>query len=347
MGPLTAFMVLLSGIFGDEKEHGNRDAGVTKIMFGSCNTARMEQWAWGPVMQKSPDAWVWLGDSVYGDLNVTEYSSFGAKWRPATPPHLRRLYDIQREKPGYSKLVNSGIPIFGTWDDHDYGNDNADSTYEFRAESQREFLDFLGEAQDSPRRSREGVYETHTLEKGRIRLILLDVRYHRTPYDDDGDEGDFLGEEQWAWLEKTLRESDAEINLIGGGIQFLAPRASILGLNVAESWTRFPKARQRLLDTVLNSGARAPLFMSGDVHFAELSEGFCRQGSKGDEARIVEITSSGMTHSWGTEPFWFRSLLSLFLSFPGNNDYQAYPIVDKLNFAEMQIRLVEFLQNKL
>ena len=41
------------------------------------------------------------------------------------------------------------------------------------------FLDFLGESKESPRRTRNGIYEAYDLNLGRrkIRLVLLDVRY--------------------------------------------------------------------------------------------------------------------------------------------------------------------------
>ena len=41
------------------------------------------------------------------------------------------------------------------------------------------FLDFLGESKESPRRTRNGIYEAYDLNVGRrkIKLVLLDVRY--------------------------------------------------------------------------------------------------------------------------------------------------------------------------
>jgi alkaline phosphatase D len=79
-----------------------------------------------------------------------------------------------------------------------------------------------------------------------------------------------------------------------------------------ENWARFPRARARLLNVLMNSGARGLLLASGDVHFAEISKGICRpvakRGKGGEEARgrvsaareLWEVTSSGMTHSWQT-----------------------------------------------
>lgn len=46
----------------------------------------------------------------------------------------------------------------GTWDDHDYGVNDGDSSYVDKRESQRLLLDFLDEHRDSPRHHRDGVY---------------------------------------------------------------------------------------------------------------------------------------------------------------------------------------------
>jgi len=295
-------------------------------------------------MKMAPDAWLWLGDSVYGDLNDTAYS-LSANWKAATPGHLRRLYNIQKNNPGYVRFMRgTGAKIFGVWDDHDFGDDNADSTYPHKVDSQRAFLDFLDEPKDSPRRKQNGVYSTHLLDNGRIRLILLDVRYNRTPYS-EGQDGDFLGEDQWKWFESVLISSQAEVNIIAGGIQFLPPRTTALGIPIAESWTRFPSARERLLNLVLSSGVRAPIFLSGDVHFAEISEAVCScqeplenesnyalanesGGGRTDDSKstpestLLEFTSSGLTHSWKEDGWIMPSLLDAFLGLPGNLAYQ-------------------------
>lgn len=38
-----------------------------------------------------------------------------------------------------------------------------------------------------------------------------------------------------------------------------------------EAWAYFPTARRRLLDLVMNSGVDMPVFLSGDVHFSEMT----------------------------------------------------------------------------
>eukprot|EP00954_Amorphochlora_amoebiformis_P008646 672253-Amorphochlora_amoeboformis.AAC.1 len=104
---------------------------ATKIFLGSCSSVRLgDQWHWDEVRSKGPDAWVWLGDTVYGDAqNFAGMSLLGGSWKQASPQFLRKLYAIQKKQPGYAKLLESGVPIYGVWDDHDYGQDNSDRNY--------------------------------------------------------------------------------------------------------------------------------------------------------------------------------------------------------------------------
>src|SRR3546814_12003861 len=45
-------------------------------------------------------------------------------------------------------------PVLATWDDHDFGGNNAGANYPMKVESQRLFLEFLDEPKESPRRKR-------------------------------------------------------------------------------------------------------------------------------------------------------------------------------------------------
>jgi alkaline phosphatase D len=99
--------------------------------------------------------------------------------------------------------------------------------------------------------------------------------------------GDILGEEQWAWLKKELTNSEADVHIIANGIQVISEEQGF------EKWANFPKARKRLLDLVTETKPKNPLILSGDRHIAEYSR------IKTNDLDLPEITSSGLTHTWG------------------------------------------------
>ena len=86
------------------------------------------------------------GDNIYAD--TTDMDVMQAK------------YAKLKSDPGFGKLMKS-CPILATWDDHDYGANDAGADYDKRIESQRIFVDFWGDPADSPRRHRPGVYEAY------------------------------------------------------------------------------------------------------------------------------------------------------------------------------------------
>lgn len=259
------------------------DAPLARIAFGSCSDEDMAQPLWDPIRAADPGLWVWLGDIIYADTENMDL--MWAKYR------------MQLDHPAYAGLRRT-VPVVGVWDDHDYGVNNGGREYPKKAESQQLLLDFLGVPASSPRRQREGAYAAHTFgpEGRRVKVILLDVRYHRSR---PGPGGTLLGAEQWRWLESQLRESDAQLHLIGSGIQVLPVDHRY------ERWEAFPAERERLLRLIAESRAPGVVLLSGDRHIAEIM--------KIEDPRIgyplYEVTSSGMTHAWeeASEPNRFRT----------------------------------------
>ena len=68
-------------------------------------------------------------------------------------------------------------PILGTYDDHDFGWNDANRREPHRQEFKEMFLDAVGEAADSPRRGDlRGAWGSHTLAGGLVEVFLLDER---------------------------------------------------------------------------------------------------------------------------------------------------------------------------
>ncbi len=151
--------------------------------------------------------------------------------------------------------------------------------------------------------------ETLNNDNRRVAIFVLDVRTNKTPWDEaplPNFDGDFLGEKQWKWFEKSIKRSNASVNIIVSGLQVHSYRGS--KSEEIELWSLFPSSRQRLYDAVLQDNVLAPILISGDVHMGQFLRKDCMrtkssfsQGNNNERMRpLVEITSSGMTHSWGT-----------------------------------------------
>lgn len=139
-----------------------------------------------------------------------------------------------------------------------------------------------------------------------VAVFVLDVRSNKTPWKQGAAayhpdyEGDFLGERQWQWLERAIRRSRAAVNVIVNGLQV---HANIFpDGNIAEAWGKYPRAQQRLFDALLQDGVEAPILISGDVHMTQMMRKDCvpRDDYQAWPRPLFEMTTSGMTHSWGT-----------------------------------------------
>ena len=246
-------------------EGPNPDAPLTRIAFGSCAHQDRPQPIWDTVIKADPELFLFIGDNVYADTDDMAV--------------LRQKYAQLGAVPGFAKL-RQRCRVLATWDDHDYGTNDAGVEYPMKVESQAAFLDFFGEPADSPRRKQAGVYAAHTFGPAgkRVQVILLDSRYFRSPlrrkakrepgtgpYEATPDpDATILGDAQWAWLAEQLRQP-AELRIIASSIQVVASDHGW------EKWANFPRERRRLFDLVRETKANGVVLVSGDRHTAELS----------------------------------------------------------------------------
>ena len=285
-------------------------APVRRIVFGSCNNQRRQQPIWDAVvLPRRPDLFIWLGDIVYADKAI-----FLKLRLPGSPADVAAAYAKQlTAHAGYRRLV-AAVPVVGVYDDHDMGHNDADRFTDeaLRRASQRLLLDFLGVPADSGRRAIEGAYSGLDLGgtegAGVVQLLLLDNRFHRDRYQTwlgplalpllaSQKQQDVLGAEQWAWLEREVQrgspsgEAPADVLLIGSGVQVVSANDPW----VAESWSKLPQSRARLFALLALHNRSRAVFLSGDVHFGEISRTECAFVGY----PLYDVTSSGLTHSWG------------------------------------------------
>ncbi|KAL2529818.1 Calcineurin-like metallo-phosphoesterase superfamily protein [Forsythia ovata] len=274
---------------------------VSRIAFGSCANQSAPQPIWDAIINFKPQVFVWLGDNIYGDFRHP-FKLFGKErtigpWKniprfsPTSEHEMQHRYQIAKANPGYSRL-RENTKVVGTWDDHDYGLNDAGKEFPKKVTNQKLMLDFLDEPQDSPRRKQAGVYASYTFGPvgKQIKVILLDTRYHRDPLASDGS---ILGSSQWQWLEEELNAPATAITVIGSSIQVISNFSATTGpLLQVESWGRFPKERTRLFNLLADSKREAVFFISGDVHFGEIARYDCAT-----EYPVYDVTSSGLTQA--------------------------------------------------
>lgn len=277
-----------------------------RIAFGSCAHQDKPQPIWDAVLDSSPDVFIFLGDNIYGDTHDMAV--------------LRGKYAELAAQSGFRRLAEQ-VPILATWDDHDYGENDAGSEYPHKEASRKIFCDFWGEPDDSLRRTRAGIYDAVEFHQGgrRLQIILPDLRFNRTPIrslDLSGKDYDawakdleasgqsvpgpyernpdlratMLGEEQWRWLEQQLARP-ADLRILASSLQVVADFPGW------EAWINYAEDHQRLLQAIRRHHADGLFCISGDTHYAEAS---CLTTNA--PYPLWDFTSSGLTETWPVLP---------------------------------------------
>jgi len=254
---------------------------LTRIGVGSCLRQREPQPIWASVIAARPQVFLMIGDNVYGD---TKKAGLRA---------LVDAYTVQGRHPQFA-TARAALAFMAVWDDHDYGDNDAYGDFALAAPSTALFHDFW-----QTRRQRErGIHHVETFGPPgrRVQVVMLDTRSFRSAftrkgkatYTPDPDPAKtLLGDEQWAWLEATLRQP-AEIRLIVSSIQVLAKGHAF------ERWGNLPAERKRLMSTIQRTGARGVILLSGDRHMGAFYRGKTPAGRM-----LPEMTTSSLNRSHG------------------------------------------------
>ena len=286
LSPVVVWLALAAGVVAAAEP--SADLLVNRIALGSCAKQDRPMPIWSAISGFKPDVFLMLGDNVYGD---TEDMAV-----------LRGTYDLLAADRGFAAIRNT-VPIVAIWDDHDYGVNDGGREYPMRRESQQVFCDFFGIPAEAPLRKRDGIYRQVVVGPPgrRVQFVCLDTRWHRSPLatvpkperignwgpyrPSDDPEASVLGDAQWEWLGKVLREP-ADLRIVLSSIQVASVEHGW------EHWGNFPAERARLLKTLRESQAAGVIIVSGDRHSAEIS-----RIPAGDEALaypLFDLTASSL-----------------------------------------------------
>lgn len=197
----------------------------------------------------APDFMLWLGDNIY--LRFPDFyarSAIDKRYR-----QLRALPEIQK--------LQRGIPNYAIWDDHDFGDNDADRAYRLRTESLHYFKRYWANpsygTQETP-----GIFTR--FQWSDAEFFLTDNRFYRAPNADQNPQKDYFGPEQLQWLKDSLISSDARFKIIAVGNQVLNTQ------NPSENMYTYQKEYQNLLDWLANSRIQGVILLSGDRHHSEM-----------------------------------------------------------------------------
>ncbi|WP_413944385.1 alkaline phosphatase D family protein [Bdellovibrio sp. HCB-162] len=241
----------------DEREFQTLDLNKPSVRFAICSCMNEKEHSsdiWQNMVNNKPDVLFFIGDSVYADSGSTGAPDPAYLWQRFC--EARSTLEIY-----FSKRL---IPIFATWDDHDFGFNDANSlSYSFVKESQQNFLSFFAQDESHCRLLEKGPGVSSALKFRNHLFLLLDDRSFRLPR---GSKERYAhwGQEQETWMLNHVRQNPGPSWLMNGSQFFPAVpwKESVSG----DHPVQFSAFLQEL-----KSIPNKVIFASGDVHYSEIS----------------------------------------------------------------------------
>lgn len=272
---------------------------LTHIAFGSC----FFQQSFSPtifyyIQQKNPELYLGLGDNIYSD----DYT--GNQHLSDWETYLTMRYS-QLGDSAVFQTFRANVPIITTWDDHDFGMNNAAGEFVNKTISKDVFFNFWNLPKSGKRWERNGIYDSYYYGDAahRLQIIVLDTRWN---LDNPGPEPiavitdvtkKMLSDEQWNWLKEELSKP-AKVRIICSPTQFCTEH------NGFEAWANFPHEQERMFQTLRDAQAAGAFIISGDVHMAEINK---RQPTA--LYPLYDFTASGLAifpHGSNSRPSIYR-----------------------------------------
>jgi alkaline phosphatase D len=231
---------------------------------------------YGSMAREKADFMIWLGDNLY----FRE-----PDWNSRTG--IMHRYTHDRSIPELQEFLAS-THHYAIWDDHDYGPNNSDRSFWNKNQTREAFRYFWA----NPSYGVGNVDGAITFfQYADADFYLLDNRTYRTPNGLDEPGKTQLGQEQLQWLFDNLVSSRSTFKFIVLGGQFL----STSGIYEAYTNYGFNTERQRIIDFIYAYDIQNVIFLTGDVHFSEISV-LAEDG----QPKILDITSSPLNSGVNT-----------------------------------------------
>ncbi len=258
------------------------DPPEVNFAIGSCNYVNEERFdrpgkpygseheIFTSIHKKQPDFMLWLGDNTY--LREADWNSRTGFLHRYT--HTRSLPELQ--------ALLASTHHYAIWDDHDYGPNNADSSFSLK-ETASEIFKLFWTNPNYDVINKGGI--TGYFQWADLDFFLLDNRYFRTSNDNFTTDREMLGKAQIDWLINALASSHAPFKFIAVGGQVLNSEA------MYENYATFSQERKYLLDKIREAKIEGVIFLDGDRHHTALS----RMQESDKVYPLYDLTCSSLT----------------------------------------------------
>lgn len=156
--------------------------------------------------------------------------------------------------------LSANIPLYTSWDDHDYlNNDLSGIPKQFTIKDRDALRAMWHQNWNNPENKGEGIY--FNTQIGPVEVIMLDTRSCRN-VEKRGQYASFLGLQQQNWLKKTLKNATAPFKIISSGTMWSDDISK--GKDSWGTWDTL--AREEIFNLIEIENISGVLLISGDRH---------------------------------------------------------------------------------
>ena len=216
----------------------------TVLGMGSCASSTEFFDIWTQIATHNIDALMLLGDTPYIDNRQLSVNR----------ARHREFLSI----PTLSALAAS-TPVWGTWDDHDFGGNDTDGKVSGKADIRQAFTEYRAQIQYGD--GQHGVYTK--FRRGPVEVFMIDPRYfsQTEPSPVDARQPTCLGKTQWEWLLDGLKESTAPFKLLATGMIWDDKQNG-----EKDDWETYAHEREALFDFIGRHHITGVVLIGGDIH---------------------------------------------------------------------------------
>ena len=189
----------------------------------------------------------------------------------------RYNYDLVMKQSRQRNLYQN-IPLAYIWDDHDYGTNDSDGSYNLKyiaSEAYREQVPHYPLQEElNVTKGRGAIYQSFVI--GRVRFIMTDSRFHQNSVATaDKIDRSLLGTEQREWLfEQLLTGKKRQQNNREGLTIWVNSIPWIVDKDASiDSWNKFTQERTAIANFIKKNEIDRLLMISGDAHMLALDDG--------------------------------------------------------------------------
>jgi alkaline phosphatase D len=225
---------------------------------------------------QQPDLFLFVGDTVYAD-HICEGPDRvrGSDFRAVSLKEFWAKHRYNRADASVQALFRR-TAVYAIWDDHDVRNDFAGPTEPLMPVGRQAFLDYFPIV---PPAEEPGRLYRRFRWGGALEVFILDTRQYRSRNTDpDGLDKTMLGAAQRRWLLEAVAASTATWKVVVTSVSLSIPT----GRPARDSWTSanllgfpepgagFATERDAVLESFRSAGVRNLVFLTADVHHAEI-----------------------------------------------------------------------------